>query len=81
MSDLNPMYRIENILARNISKKTVIKHATVWLPHQTNPPAGMNQRTDRETSVALSQRLCAYCQSGSDHFTSPSAIPDRSNSV
>jgi hypothetical protein len=28
----------------------------------------MNQRADRETSVALSQWLCAYCQSGSDRF-------------
>jgi hypothetical protein len=61
-----------------VIKQTADETARLLSPQ--NKSARRNEpRADRETSVALSQRLCAYCQSGSDHFTSPYAIPDRSN--
>jgi hypothetical protein len=37
MRELIPMYRIENILARNISKTTVIKRSTMRFQPLLNP--------------------------------------------
>ena len=79
MSQLIPVYRIENIWQDKNSRKLRVRHRDIKqtaeepaLPAatapKTNPPAGMNQRADRETYIALSQRLCAYCWSGSDRL-------------
>jgi hypothetical protein len=70
MSELTPVYRIENIPARQkfgkIARRFVIKQ-TAEEPallgcyrRKTNPPAGMNQRADRKIYVALSERQSLF---------------------